>query len=230
MASLHQLFKILSSPAATPTAASRFSPSKTSSSLLSNKPHRTPAPTTQPFVFPTKYASPALRDYLAHPDSQRGHDFAESHDLSPREVAAVLGGRVEKVFERNGEWAAVLHFDRSCDARLNPLQHNPLSTKTNRSKLKANRCAVSSSLVLLAAFGLPAVAPAPLASGDRTREVRCHGLLPPQWRASLYGQHAAHAGYVPAFSDVARASLKTSTTHLKSTVSLVSAPALSVTL
>jgi len=81
-------------------------------------------------VFPTKYASPALRQYLlAHPNTTRGRDFAENHDLSPREVAVVLGGHVEKVFEQNGEWAAVLHFNRSYDARLNPIQHNPLSTK-----------------------------------------------------------------------------------------------------
>jgi 4-amino-4-deoxy-L-arabinose transferase-like glycosyltransferase len=70
-------------------------------------------------IFPTKYASPALRAYLlAHPNSARGRDFAENHDLSPREAAVVLGGRVEKVFERNGEWAAVLRFDRSYDAQM----------------------------------------------------------------------------------------------------------------
>lgn len=70
-------------------------------------------------VFPTKYASPALRRYyLDHPNSTRARDFAQQRDLSPREVAIVLGGRVEKVFERNGEWAAVLRFDRSYEARL----------------------------------------------------------------------------------------------------------------
>jgi len=70
-------------------------------------------------VFPTKYASPSLHQYLlAHPNSARGRDFAEQHDLSPREVAVVLGGRVEKVFTRNGEWAAVLRFDRSYEAQV----------------------------------------------------------------------------------------------------------------
>jgi len=70
-------------------------------------------------VFPTKYASPALQRYLlAHPDSTLGRDFAEYHDLSPREVTAMLGGHVEKVFTRNGEWTAVLRFDRSYEARL----------------------------------------------------------------------------------------------------------------
>jgi len=72
-------------------------------------------------VFPTKYASPALQRYLlTHPNSARGRDFAENHDLSPQEVAVVLGGHVEKVFERNGEWAAVLRFDRSYEADLRP--------------------------------------------------------------------------------------------------------------
>jgi hypothetical protein len=81
-------------------------------------------------IFPTKYASPALRNYLLeHPNSARGRDFAENHDLSPREAAAVLGGRVEKVFTQNGEWAAVLRFDRSYDAKLIPIPHNPLPIK-----------------------------------------------------------------------------------------------------
>jgi hypothetical protein len=30
----------------------------------------------------------------------------------------MLGGHVEKIFERNGEWTAVLRFDRSYEARL----------------------------------------------------------------------------------------------------------------
>jgi 4-amino-4-deoxy-L-arabinose transferase-like glycosyltransferase len=75
-------------------------------------------------VFPTKYASPALRRYfLEHPNSNRTRDFAQQRDLSPREVAIILGGHVEKVFERNGEWAAVLRFDRSYEAHLRPDAH-----------------------------------------------------------------------------------------------------------
>jgi len=83
-------------------------------------------------VFPTKYDSPALRSYLlSHPGSSVAHDLAEHHDLSPREVAAILGGHVEKVFQRNGEWAAVLRFDRSYEARLrqNSQPTYPTSTK-----------------------------------------------------------------------------------------------------
>lgn len=78
-------------------------------------------------VFPTKYASPTLRRYyLDHPNSSRARDYIEHHDLSPREAAIVLGGRVEKVFERDGEWAAVLRFDRSYEAKLNPIPDNSL--------------------------------------------------------------------------------------------------------
>jgi 4-amino-4-deoxy-L-arabinose transferase-like glycosyltransferase len=70
-------------------------------------------------IFPTKYVSPALEHYLlGHPDSARGRDFAKEHDLSPREAALILGGRVEKVFQHNGEWAAVLRFDRNYETRL----------------------------------------------------------------------------------------------------------------
>jgi len=82
-------------------------------------------------IFPTKYASPALRAYLlAHPNSARGHDFAENHDLSPREVAAMLGGRVVFEAQSNGEWAAVLRFDRSYDAHLSPIPNNFLHQKS----------------------------------------------------------------------------------------------------
>jgi len=81
-------------------------------------------------IFPTKYASPSLRAYLlSHPDSARGRDFAANHDVSPYEAAAILGGHVEKVFQQNGEWAAVLHFDRSYEASLNPMERSALRTK-----------------------------------------------------------------------------------------------------
>jgi len=82
-------------------------------------------------VFPTKYDSPALRRYLlSHPSSTGARNFAEHHDLTPREAAAVLGGRVEIVFQRNGEWAAVLRFDRSYEARLRLDSQPSLSAAT----------------------------------------------------------------------------------------------------
>lgn len=80
-------------------------------------------------VFPTKYASPSLRRYLVvHPNSALGREFTEHHDLSPQQVAAMLGGRVEKVFERNGEWAAVLRFDRSYEASLKQLPRRNMAS------------------------------------------------------------------------------------------------------
>ena len=71
-------------------------------------------------VFTTKYLDPTLRNYLeTHPDTPRGREFAASHDLRPAEIAALLGGRVVTTFDRRGEWAAVLRFDRTYDASLN---------------------------------------------------------------------------------------------------------------
>jgi 4-amino-4-deoxy-L-arabinose transferase-like glycosyltransferase len=71
-------------------------------------------------VFTTHFTAPAFRNYLMeHPDSRRGREFAATRDLAPREIAALLGGRVVQQFDRNGEWAAVLRFDRSYEAGLN---------------------------------------------------------------------------------------------------------------
>ncbi len=73
-------------------------------------------------VFTTHYTAPALAQYLRnHPESRRGRKYAEQHDLSPGEIAAMLGGRVAWEDNRNGEWAAVLRFNRSYDARLDAL-------------------------------------------------------------------------------------------------------------
>ena len=70
-------------------------------------------------VFSTQYIAPALRAYLlSHPNSRRGRRYATQRDLSPAEIARRLGGRVVWQDDRNGEWAAVLRFDRSYDARL----------------------------------------------------------------------------------------------------------------
>ncbi len=72
-------------------------------------------------VFSTQYITPALRaSLLAHPDSRRGRRYATQRDLSPAEIARRLGGRVVWQDDRNGEWAAVLRFDRSYDAQLRP--------------------------------------------------------------------------------------------------------------
>jgi hypothetical protein len=70
-------------------------------------------------VFTTHFLAPSFRRYLLdHPDSRSGREFAASHDLSPAEIAAILHGRIVWQDDRNGEWAAVLRFDRAYDARL----------------------------------------------------------------------------------------------------------------
>lgn len=70
-------------------------------------------------VFTTHFVTPSFRSYLmSHPDTRRGREFAATRDLSPTEIAAILGGRIVWQDDRNGEWAAVLRFDRSYDARV----------------------------------------------------------------------------------------------------------------
>ena len=70
-------------------------------------------------VFTTHFLAPAFRHYLlTHPNSSRGREFAATGDLTPAQIAAILGGRIVFQADHNGEWAAVLRFDRSYDARL----------------------------------------------------------------------------------------------------------------
>jgi 4-amino-4-deoxy-L-arabinose transferase-like glycosyltransferase len=74
-------------------------------------------------VFTTHFLEPSFRRYLEnHPDTRRGREFAANHDLSPEEIAALLGGRIVWQDDRHGEWAAVLRFDRSYEARLRDLR------------------------------------------------------------------------------------------------------------
>jgi 4-amino-4-deoxy-L-arabinose transferase-like glycosyltransferase len=68
-------------------------------------------------VFTTHFTAPAFRRWLlAHPGSYQGREFAATRDLTPAEIAALLGGRIVWKNEINGEWAAVLRFDRSYEA------------------------------------------------------------------------------------------------------------------
>jgi 4-amino-4-deoxy-L-arabinose transferase-like glycosyltransferase len=70
-------------------------------------------------VFTTHYIAPSLRHYLiSHPDSRRAHDFVTSRDLPPGEIAAMLHGHIVWQQNRDGEWAAVLRFDRSYEAQF----------------------------------------------------------------------------------------------------------------
>jgi 4-amino-4-deoxy-L-arabinose transferase-like glycosyltransferase len=73
-------------------------------------------------VFTTHFTAPAFRRYLLqHPNSRQGREFATDRDLTPAEIAALLHGQLIVTYERNGEWAAVLRFNRSYDARVIPL-------------------------------------------------------------------------------------------------------------
>lgn len=77
-------------------------------------------------IFTTHYVTPEFQRYLlTHPNSKRGRTYFRDRDLSPLEVARVLGGRVVWQDDRNGEWAAILQFHRSYDASLQELRRNP---------------------------------------------------------------------------------------------------------
>ena len=74
-------------------------------------------------VFTTHFVTPMFRRYLLnHPNTWRGRAFATDRDLTPVEIATTLGGQIVWQDERGGEWAAVLRFQRSEDARLQPLR------------------------------------------------------------------------------------------------------------
>jgi 4-amino-4-deoxy-L-arabinose transferase-like glycosyltransferase len=72
-------------------------------------------------VFTTHFVTPSFRRYLtSHPGSSRYREFNATRDLTPKEIAGMLGGRIVWQDDRNGEWAAVLHFDRAYEASLFP--------------------------------------------------------------------------------------------------------------
>ena len=72
-------------------------------------------------VFTTRYVTPAFRQYLlTHPNTRRGREYLRDRDLSPAEIAHLLGGRIAWQDDRNGEWAAVLQFNRRYDALALP--------------------------------------------------------------------------------------------------------------
>jgi 4-amino-4-deoxy-L-arabinose transferase-like glycosyltransferase len=70
-------------------------------------------------VFTSHFVTPSFRAYLMdHPKTSRGQEFAASRDLTPAEIASLLGGEIVWQDDRGGEWAAVLRFHRSYDAQL----------------------------------------------------------------------------------------------------------------
>jgi 4-amino-4-deoxy-L-arabinose transferase-like glycosyltransferase len=71
-------------------------------------------------VFTTHYVAPSLQRYLlSHPDSRIGRAITTNPDLSPAEIAAILQGQIVwRSPNLDGEWAVVLRFNRSYEARL----------------------------------------------------------------------------------------------------------------
>ena len=71
-------------------------------------------------IFTTHYVAPSLRRYLlSHPDSRIGRSVTANPDLSPAEIATILHGQIVwRSPNLDGEWAVVLRFNRSYEARL----------------------------------------------------------------------------------------------------------------
>jgi hypothetical protein len=73
------------------------------------------------FAFSTKYDPPRLWLDLGARNEALDKRFFDFHrDLAPRAIAHLLDGRIVWREEKQGEWAAVLHFDRPQVARLDP--------------------------------------------------------------------------------------------------------------
>lgn len=74
-------------------------------------------------VFTTHYVAPSLQRYLlSHPDSRIGHAVTANPDISPAQIALMLHGQIVwRSPNLDGEWAAVLRFNRSYEARVSPL-------------------------------------------------------------------------------------------------------------
>lgn len=72
-------------------------------------------------VFTTHYVAPSLQRYLlTHPGSRIGRSVNTNPDLSPAVIAAMLHGQVVwRSANLDGEWAAVLRFNRSYEAEVN---------------------------------------------------------------------------------------------------------------
>jgi Dolichyl-phosphate-mannose-protein mannosyltransferase len=86
------------------------------------------APYTVGLIFSTKYDPPHLPLSLGHKNQAFDERFFDFHqDLPPETIARLLAGKVTWQAERQGQWAAVLHFDRPQVATLQlPGVHNRL--------------------------------------------------------------------------------------------------------
>ena len=65
------------------------------------------------FPFSTKYDPPNLPFSLGPKSEELDARFFDfHHDLTPEKIARLLDGQLIWEGDRNGQWAAVLHFDR----------------------------------------------------------------------------------------------------------------------
>ncbi len=81
-------------------------------------------------LFSTKYNPPPGGLNLATRTSAADSRYFDAHrDLLPAEVARALGGTVVWQAERKGQWAAVLRFNRSYEARRERLALTPSAPK-----------------------------------------------------------------------------------------------------
>jgi 4-amino-4-deoxy-L-arabinose transferase-like glycosyltransferase len=75
---------------------------------------KTPGKFDMALVFTMHYTSPALERYLEkHPKTRRGREFSQDKEMTPGEIAAMLGGTIVWHGQRDGEWADVIRFPRS---------------------------------------------------------------------------------------------------------------------
>ncbi|QNI30398.1 glycosyltransferase family 39 protein [Alloacidobacterium dinghuense] len=78
-------------------------------------------------IFSTKYDPPNLPFSLGRRNEALDTRFFDFHrDLPPEMIARLLGGKVVWRAERQGQWAAVLHFDRPQVATQTEHDHLPL--------------------------------------------------------------------------------------------------------
>ncbi|MGC1294575.1 MAG: glycosyltransferase, partial [Alloacidobacterium sp.] len=84
-------------------------------------------PYTVGLIFSTKYDPPHLPFSLGRKNEGFDTRFFDFHrDLPPEMIARLLGGKVVWRTERQGQWAAVLHFDRPQVATETQHDHLPL--------------------------------------------------------------------------------------------------------
>ncbi len=74
------------------------------------------------FAFSTKYDPPRLLNFGMRNEALDTRFFDFHRDLAPAAIAHILDGRIVWRDEREGEWAAVLHFNRPQVARLEPFK------------------------------------------------------------------------------------------------------------